>query len=343
MKSDEAHVTVSLGLTRPETATTQGTSSTRDEPKTPSQVVTAVSLGFIWPETTTAEGTSSGTEEPKMPSQDITTAFLSSKTVTTESPIYESDISIDCTAEYSTCHQGKNLTEVPRNISAETRQLDLSENHITNITEKSFSHLENLNIVSLKNSGVTNISPDSFVSLTQITSLQLAGNSMTSLPNGVFRNQGKLESLDLGDNPLEEIKAETLVGLKSMTNLRLAGSTLKTMDPKTFTQTPSITVLRLDITQVTTFQKIVYNKDSYVKPEHPPKIDVEGRSTILCNENMCWLKEKENEGFKTYFVPNSSSITPKCANIPHVSWDQFQCPKPGRVSFIYTLVFFIIL
>ena len=215
MKSDEAHVTVSLGLTRPETATIQGTSSTRDEPKIPSQVITAV----------------------------ITTAFLSSNTVTTESPIYESDITVDCTAKYSTCDQGKNLTEVPKNISAETRQLDLSENHIENITENSFSHLENLTIVSLKNSEVTNISPDSFVDLTQVTSLQLAGNSMTSLPNGVFRNQGKLESLDLGDNPLEEIKAETLVGLKSVTYLRLAGSTLKTMDPKTFTQTLSLTVL----------------------------------------------------------------------------------------------------
>ena len=161
------------------------------------------SRGLIRPVTAITEAASSGTDEPKMPSQ--TVVFLPAKTVTTESPIHVPEITVDCTAKYSTCNQGKNLTEVPKNISAETRQLDLSENHIENITENSFSHLENLTSVSLKNSAVTNISPDSFVGLTQITSLQLAGNSMTSLPDGVFRNQTKLESLDLGDNPLEEI------------------------------------------------------------------------------------------------------------------------------------------
>ena len=333
MKSDEAHVAVSLGLIRPETATNQARSSPSDEPKIPSQVITTT--GTDEPKipslTTTTESVSSGTDEPKIPSQVFT--YLSSKTVTAESPIYMPEITVDCTAEYSTCDQGKNLTDVPQNISADTQELDLSENRIKNITEKSFSHLQNLTSVSLKNSEVTNISPDSFVNHTQIISLQLGGNSMTSLPDGVFRNQSKLESLDLGDNPLEEIKAETLVGLKSMTDLRLSGSALKTMDPKTFTQAPSLTVLRLDITQITNFQTIIYNKDSYSKPEHPPKIVIEG-STILCHENMCWLKEKENEGFMTCFVSNGSRTTPKCANIPNVNWDEFQCPRPSKFSLL---------
>ena len=258
------------------------------------------------------------------------TEILFQKQLTTTSLPETLKITINCDSVYSVCNNDKNLTEVPKNILADTNELDLSGNAIENITEDSFSHLQNLTTVSLKNSAVSHISPDSFVNLTQITSLQLAGNSMTSLPDGVFRNQNKLETLDLGDNPLQEIRPNTLMGLKSMTDLRLSGSALQTIDPKAFIQTISLTVLQLDSTQINNFQTIIYNKDSYSKPQHPPKIVVEGSNTILCHENMCWLKKKENEGFMTYFMYNGSSITPQCSNIPHLNWDQFQCHNPGK-------------
>ena len=225
--------------------------------------------------------------------QDVTTELLSQTQLTTTSLPEIPKISINCDSIYSFCDKDKNLTQVPKNISADTKELDLSGNVIENITEDLFTHLQNLTTVSLKNSAVTRISPDAFVNLTQITSLQLAGNSMTSLPDGVFRNQKKLETLDLGQNPLQEIKAKTLMGLKSMTGLRLSGSALQTIDPTTFTQTTSLTVLQVDINQINNFKTIIYNKDSYSKPQHPPKIVVERSNTILCHENMCWLKKKK--------------------------------------------------
>ena len=265
--------------------------------------------------------------------QDVTTELLSQKHLTTTSLPETPKITINCDSIYSVCDKDKNLTEVPKNISADTKELDLSGNAIENITEDSFSHLQNLTTVSLKNSAVSHISPDSFVNLTQITSLQLAGNSMTSLPDGVFRSQNKLERMDLGDNPLQEIGANTLMGLKSMTDLRLSGSALQTIDPKAFIQTSSLIVLQLDIIQINNFQTIIYNKNSYSKPQQPPKIVVEGSNTILCHENMCWLKKKENEGFMTYFEYNGSIVTPQCSNIPHLNWDEFQCHNPGRHSF----------
>ena len=214
-----------------------------------------------------------------------------------------SEITVNCSSTYSACYKDENLEEVPKDVPVDTRELDLGGNNITNITVDSFLHLSNLATLSLKNSNVSNMSPDSFVTLTQIKSLQLAGNSMTSLPDGVFRYQGKLENLDIGDNPLKEIRAQTLIGLTSMTNLRLTFSTLKTIDDKTFKQSPSLSLLQMDITQINNFQTIIYNKDSYPKATDPPEIVVEGRNTILCNESMCWMKEKEREGKRRYTDP----------------------------------------
>ena len=265
--------------------------------------------------------------------QDVTTELLSQKHLTTTSLPETPKITINCDSIYFVCDKDKNLTQVPKNISADTKELDLSGNYIKNITGDAFDHLQSLTTVSLKNSAVTHISPDSFVNLTQITSLQLAGNSMTSLPDGVFRNKKKLETLDLGENPLQKIRAETLMGLKSMTGLRLSGSALQTIDPTALIQTTSLTVLQLDINQINNFKTIIYNKDSYSKPQHPPKIVVERSNTILCHENMCWLKKKENEGFMTRFVYNGSCVTAQCANIPNLNWNEFQCPNPGRHSF----------
>ena len=189
--------------------------------------------------------------------QDVTTELLSQKQLTTTSLPETPKITINCDSIYSVCDKDKNLTQVPKNISADTKELDLSGNYIKNITGDAFDHLQSLTTVSLKNSAVTHISPDSFVNLTQITSLQLAGNSMTSLPDGVFRNQKKLETLDLGDNPLQEIRAKTLMGLKSMTGLRLSGSALQTIDPTAFIQTTSLTVLQVDINQINNFKTII--------------------------------------------------------------------------------------
>ena len=135
----------------------------------------------------------------------------------------------DCDSDYTADHiftmKYCGLTEVPTNISAETKQVGLSHNKIADIKAGAFSHLKNCTVLMLSYNKLSRIRRDMFRGLKSLRDFRLSHNKIAQIQHGSFAglhlthlyllsNQiTKLEQSDayksrhltlfLGENPLQ--------------------------------------------------------------------------------------------------------------------------------------------
>lgn len=118
--------------------------------------------------------------------------------------------------------RGRHLKEVPRGITHNVTDLDLSENFIKAIKGKDFSKMSNLTWLRLswanKNRNLT-IGKDSFKNLTKLKDLQLAGNSLKEIPANL---PVSLKTLQLHNNKILLLDKRGLANLKNLTQLFLS-------------------------------------------------------------------------------------------------------------------------
>ncbi|XP_017579952.1 toll-like receptor 9 [Pygocentrus nattereri] len=111
-----------------------------------------------------------------------------------------------------------NMTSVPTQLPLSLESLDLKENKITTITEKSFANLTKLRFLNLEwncqrcdhaaqpcfpcpDNASLGLHSDAFYDQRDsLVSLSLRGNSLRSLPKNLFARLKKLKTLDLSDN-----------------------------------------------------------------------------------------------------------------------------------------------
>lgn len=110
--------------------------------------------------------------------------------------------------------------------------LDLSNNHLVNIPERTFQYQKKLQELHLNHNKIGAITNKTLNGLTSLTILNLRGNFLDSLDNEIFAQLGKLEELNLGANRISKISPKAFKGL---TNLRLLY-----LDDNILTQIPII-------------------------------------------------------------------------------------------------------
>uniref|UniRef100_UPI00398F30D0 toll-like receptor 8 n=1 Tax=Pristiophorus japonicus TaxID=55135 RepID=UPI00398F30D0 len=120
----------------------------------------------------------------------------------------------------------RHLHKVPEGIPSNVTSLNLTENQIQNINNKSFSKLHNLSILSLKNNHLpqTGLEPDisdrgmsiaegSFSPLIKLQELYLDGNHLCHIPK---RLPSSLQLLSLNDSKILNITKEKLSNIETL-------------------------------------------------------------------------------------------------------------------------------
>ncbi|CAJ1079485.1 toll-like receptor 7 [Xyrichtys novacula] len=119
--------------------------------------------------------------------------------------------------------QERQLNKVPRGITSNATELDLSENYIKNISAGSFSNLLNLTRLDL---GWANhgkkliIAADALKNLTKLHTLRLAGINLTEIPGKLLPDSVKILLLD--HNKIIRLDKRSLAGLTNVTQLWLS-------------------------------------------------------------------------------------------------------------------------
>ncbi|XP_036143904.1 uncharacterized protein LOC105837447 [Monomorium pharaonis] len=141
-----------------------------------------------------------------------------------------------------------NLTEVPRNLSSEIQNLDLSGNRITRLVENAFIHVKlvNLHKLLLRDCGIEHIDSNAFNGLKIIIEIDLSGNNIHRLHQGTFYETLRLRVLLLNQNKLRSLENGLFFNLTFLQKVTLSNNRLETIENRTFNNLPGLTSLALD-------------------------------------------------------------------------------------------------
>ncbi|XP_077992114.1 adhesion G protein-coupled receptor A3-like [Glandiceps talaboti] len=101
-------------------------------------------------------------------------------------------------------------------LPADTVQLDLSDNQITELQQDAFANVTSLERLDLSNNRISIIQPGAFNGLTSLKRLDLSQNKIGNLNNSMFVGLNNLERLNLSNNRIASISAGTFNGLENL-------------------------------------------------------------------------------------------------------------------------------
>lgn len=164
-----------------------------------------------------------------------------------------------------------NLTEIPRTLSKEAQQLDLTSNTISHLAPNVFYNrqLENLQKLVLRECGIKNVDQQAFTGLKIVIEIDLSfnrikqlhrgtfdgtirlrvihlnNNHLTKLEDGLFHDLGFLQKVELSNNHLSHIGQSAFVNLRQLHHLYLNDNKLTTLDTQTFGRIQKLSSLEL--------------------------------------------------------------------------------------------------
>lgn len=138
---------------------------------------------------------------------------------------------------------------------AELTFLDLSQNHLMTIPQRTFAYQKKLQEVHLNHNKIGQISNKTFIGLSAVTVLNLRGNLISELHQGTFSPLLKVEELNLGENRIGYLDPKAFDGLKQLRILYLDDNALTSVpDPVIFQAMPSLAELFLGMNTLLTIQ-----------------------------------------------------------------------------------------
>ncbi|XP_046585538.1 insulin-like growth factor-binding protein complex acid labile subunit [Haliotis rubra] len=145
--------------------------------------------------------------------------------------------------------RGRQLQHVPDDLPMNMTFLDISENRITAVRNRTFQHFSCLKYINLNNNSLTTMEPDAFVGVLSLTKLLLASNKLShqsdSLPEGLFRDLGNLHTLNLQNNKMYEYPDLVLAPLTELHNLYIDPVPDAVFGPE-FSKLTNLKVLNMD-------------------------------------------------------------------------------------------------
>jgi Leucine-rich repeat (LRR) protein len=140
--------------------------------------------------------------------------------------------------------------------------LELSENHLSEISSDTFAGLTSLQKMWLNNNRLSEIPPSTFSKLTTLEELNLSENQISKVPPNIFSGLTYLEELNLSENHLSEIPPGIFLGLASLQRLWLDNNNLSEIPPGTFVGLTSLEVLGLDYNHLSEIPLGIHDKCS---------------------------------------------------------------------------------
>nr|XP_046251648.1 leucine-rich repeat neuronal protein 1 [Scatophagus argus] len=154
----------------------------------------------------------------------------------TPQSVYHQARTVDCNELH--------LQRVPANISCDTQVLLLQSNNISSITTE-LQSLANLTELDLSQNHFTQVSSMGLSSLGQLVTLYLEENHIEELEDFSLRNLSSLEELYINHNQISSIGPKAFAGLTNLLRLHLNSNRLVAINSHWFESLPSLEILMI--------------------------------------------------------------------------------------------------
>ncbi|XP_075995907.1 leucine-rich repeat neuronal protein 1 [Genypterus blacodes] len=154
----------------------------------------------------------------------------------TPQSVYHQARTVDCNELH--------LQRVPANVSADTQVLLLQSNNISSISTE-LQSLTNLTELDLSQNHFTQVSSMGLSSLGRLVTLYLEENHIEELEDFSLRNLSSLEELYINHNHISSIGPKAFSGLTNLLRLHLNSNRLVAIDSRWFESLPSLEILMI--------------------------------------------------------------------------------------------------
>uniref|UniRef100_A0A8D0AK41 Si:ch211-180f4.1 n=1 Tax=Sander lucioperca TaxID=283035 RepID=A0A8D0AK41_SANLU len=154
----------------------------------------------------------------------------------TPQSVYHQARTVDCNELH--------LHRVPANVSSDTQVLLLQSNNISSITTE-LQSLTNLTELDLSQNHFTQVSSMGLSSLGRLVTLYLEENRIEELEDFSLRNLSSLEELYMNHNRISSIGPKAFAGLTNLLRLHLNSNRLVAIDSRWFESLPSLEILMI--------------------------------------------------------------------------------------------------
>nr|XP_054602231.1 leucine-rich repeat neuronal protein 1 isoform X1 [Nothobranchius furzeri] len=154
----------------------------------------------------------------------------------TPQSVYHQASTVDCNELH--------LQRVPANVSADTQVLLLQSNNISFIMTE-LQNLTNLTELDLSQNHFTQVSSMGLSSLGRLVTLYLEENLIEELEDFSLRNLSSLEELYINHNRISSIGPRAFAGLTNLLRLHLNSNRLVAIDSRWFESLPSLEILMI--------------------------------------------------------------------------------------------------
>ena len=214
-------------------------------------------------------------------------------------------------------------------------ELDLEDNHLTEIKSWAWAGLDALVYLNLNKNYIEIIELNALVSLTKLEQLYLGDNALTQLRTDMWQGLVSLKKLELHRNDLTSLSSSIFHQLENLEHLRLCDNKITTIGPGAFYNLPQLTALQLQKNNLTTFKKDIFKATQTNRVVLPDQLVLQlNDNPLWCDQELCWLKDGEKEGWLTWWIENAIIYKPDCANDQENDWDMFNlnCSNAGKVK-----------
>ncbi|XP_027007120.1 leucine-rich repeat neuronal protein 1 [Tachysurus fulvidraco] len=154
----------------------------------------------------------------------------------TPQSVYHQAKTVDCNELH--------LSTIPRNISSDTQVLLLQSNNISVVTSE-LQTLVNLTELDLSQNHFTQIQDVGLGNLTQLVTLYLEENQIKELPDFCMKDLISLEELYINHNQISSIGPHAFSGLGNLLRLHLNSNKLVAIDSQWFESLPNLEILMI--------------------------------------------------------------------------------------------------
>ncbi|KAK3908889.1 Leucine-rich repeats and immunoglobulin-like domains protein 3 [Frankliniella fusca] len=133
--------------------------------------------------------------------------------------------------------------------------LDLSNNHISDLSGFACLNMSNLKELNLNNNLLQKLEGGQFEGLVKLHDLRINKNKLKSISNDAFKHLKVLQNLDLNRNHLTKLESLTFQDLSQLTSLRLRRNDIAHLDDGVFWGLKNISILLLDHNNVANISK----------------------------------------------------------------------------------------
>ncbi|XP_054636584.1 leucine-rich repeat-containing protein 4C [Dunckerocampus dactyliophorus] len=170
------------------------------------------------------------------------------------------EVGCDCRGDlrFTICSRAF-FTELPARVPPATELLDLSDNRITVVPERSFRHNRKLRVLLLQNNSISTVQDGGFSQLEFLQKLDLSWNQISTLGKGFSVGLAFLRELQLAHNSLSSLDSSSFLHLDGLQRLNLSGNSIHTIQVRSFASMSSLRQLHLQSNRLSTLSSGIFS------------------------------------------------------------------------------------